>query len=304
MRMDEEQQLLFTNQAGLKVLQKSFAEFAQLVSMGKATPLDSGAGFSRCLARCAGLETEDELDEYTGVAAEKARIREQEKQKAALEQARLERERAELERVELERQRREQERLEQLRLEQEKAEQLRREYEEAVRLRREKEEQERLQLEREQEEARQLQHKWEEASRQHSERRQADKSGNHAGQTRDKGDAAAAADLNLPAGTWLGFRDGDVTSLARLVVYDRTQNHYIFVDRHGTKVRQLRGQQLLLLVSRGLADILETRSRFREQVTLAQGQSKISAVNSLYGQSGERRLMHAKRHAQTPAVQG
>ena len=274
MRMDDEQQLLFTNQAGLKVLQKSFAEFAQLVSMGKVTPLDSGAGFSRCLARCAGLETEDELDEYTGVAAEKARIREQEKQKAALEQARLERERAELERVELERQRREQERLEQLRLEQEKAEQLRREYEEAVRLRREKEEQERLQLEREQEEARQLQHKWEEASRQHSERRQADKPGTHAGQTRDKGDAAAAADLNLPAGTWLGFRDGDVTSLARLAVYDRTQNHYIFVDRHGIKVRQLRGQQLLLLVSRGLADILETRSRFREQVTLAQGQSK------------------------------
>lgn len=267
MRMDDGQQLLFTNQAGLKVLQKSFAEFAQLISMGKVTPLDSGAGFSRCLARCAGLETEDELDEYTGVAAEKARIRELERQKAALEQARLERERAELERVELERQRREQERLEQIRLEQEKAEQLRREYEEAARLRREKEDRERLQLEREQEEARQLQHRWEEASRQHSERGQA-------GQTKDKGDVPAAADLNLPAGTWLGFRDGDVTSLARLAVYDRTQNHYIFVDRHGIKVRQLRGQQLLLLVSRGLADILETRSRFREQVTLAQGPSK------------------------------
>ncbi|MEE4143292.1 MAG: DUF1631 family protein [Halieaceae bacterium] len=274
MRMDDEQQLLFTNQAGLKVLQKSFAEFARLMAMGKVTPLDVGAGFSRCLARCAGLETEDELDEYTGFAAEKARIRELERQKAELERARLERERAELERAERERQQREQERLEQLRLEQDAVEQLRREYEEAARLRREKEEQEQLQLEREQEETRRLQQRWEEVSRRHVERRRAHKQAGQAGQAREQEGGPVGGDLNLPAGTWLGFRDGNVASLARLAVYDRAQNSYIFVDRHGTKVRQLRGQQLLLLVARGLTDILETRSRFREQVALAQRQSK------------------------------
>ena len=273
LRLDDEQQLLFTNHAGLKVLQKSFSEFARLMSTGKVTPLDTGASFSRCLARCAGLETEDDLDEYTGVAAEKARIREAQRQQAELERARIEREAAERKRIEQERRQREEEKLEQLRQEQEMAEQLRREHEEAERLRAEQQEQERQQLLREQEEARQLQQKWENASRQHFERIERERQKNQLGRASKSVGPGDTTDLNLPTGTWLGFRDGNATTLARLAVYNREQNQYIFVDRHGIKTRQLRGQQLMLLVARGLADVLETRSRFREYVSRVQQQA-------------------------------
>jgi hypothetical protein len=272
-RLDDEQQLLFTNQAGLKVLQKSFSDFARLMSTGKVIMLDTGASFSRSLARCAGLETEDDLDEYTGVAAEKARIREAQRQQAELERARVEREMAERKRIQLEQRQREQERLERLQREQELADQLRREREEAERLRREKLERERQQLLREREEASQLQQKWEEACRQHRKRVELEQQKHRLKRASDPEDPAETTDLNLPTGTWLGFRDGNASTLARLAVYNREHNQYIFVDRHGMKTRQLRGQQLMLLVARGLADILETRPRFREHVSRAQQQT-------------------------------
>jgi hypothetical protein len=272
-RLDDEQQLLFTNQAGLKVLQKSFSEFARLMSTGKVIMLDTGASFSRCLARCAGLETEEDLDEHTGVAAEKARIREAQRQQAEQERARIERELAERKRIQLEQRQREEERLERLRREQELAEQLRREHEEAERLRREKLEQERQQLLREREEASQLQQKWEEACRQYRKRAELEQQEQRLKRVSDPEGPAETTDLNLPTGTWLGFRDGNASTLARLAVYNREQNQYIFVDRHGIKTRQLRGQQLMLLVARGLADILETRPRFREHVSRAEQQT-------------------------------
>jgi hypothetical protein len=240
------------------------------MSTGKVIPLDTGASFSKCLARCAGLETEDDLDEYTGVAEEKARIREAQRQQAELERARVERETAERKRIELEQRQREQERLEQLRREQALAEQARQEREAAERLRREQLEQERQQLLREREETSRLQQKWEEACRQHFEREEVERQKQRLRRAHDSGDQAETTDLNLPTGIWLGFRDGHATTLARLAVYNREHNQYIFVDRYGMKTRQLRGQQLMLLVARGLADILETRSRFREHVGRAQ----------------------------------
>ena len=173
LRMDDDQQLLFVNQAGMKVLQRSLSEIVQQMAEGKMTPLDTGASFSRCLARSAGMETQEDLDELTGVAAERARVKEEQRRKSERERARLEREQAERERLERERQQREQEKVEQLRREREQAARLRKEREEAERLRREQVEQDRQGLERERVETKACNRKWEDAALRHRERRDA-----------------------------------------------------------------------------------------------------------------------------------
>ena len=136
LRLDDEQELLFVNQAGIKVLKRSFTEFSQLMTEGRVTLLDSGASFSRCLARSVGLETEDDLAELTGVPVARARFNQEERKKAERERKRLERKKAERERIEQERERQEQEGREELERELEEAERLRQEYEEAERLKR------------------------------------------------------------------------------------------------------------------------------------------------------------------------
>jgi len=62
LRVDTEGQLLFANQAGLKVSQQSFEEFASHLGSGKIYPLDSGASFSRSLAVAAGIKDRADLD--------------------------------------------------------------------------------------------------------------------------------------------------------------------------------------------------------------------------------------------------
>lgn len=274
LRLEDEQQLLFTNHAGIKVLQKSFTDFARLMSDGKVTPLDTGASFSRCLARSAGVETQDDLDELTGVAAEKARLRVEEEKKADVERARREREQAELDRIEQERLQRELEIREQLRREEEEEEKLRQEFEEAVRLREERAEQSRQQLQREHDEIRRLQRTWEDATRRHAERIETERLEQQNRPSRREQPGSSATDLNLPVGTWLGFRDSDQAIMARLAVYNRQHNEYIFVDHHGIKMRQLNNRELMLLIARGLVDILESRSNFREEVARAQGRTR------------------------------
>ena len=55
-------ELLFANQAGIRVFQQRAEDFARLLGQGKAIPLDSGASFSRSLAYAAGIKTSTELD--------------------------------------------------------------------------------------------------------------------------------------------------------------------------------------------------------------------------------------------------
>ena len=262
LRLEEEQQLLFTNQAGIKVLKMSFSDFAQRVTAGKVIPLDTGASFSRCLARCVGVATQDDLDELTGVAAQRARRKAQEQEKIERERLRLERRKAEREQLEQARQRQEQEEIENIQREMDEAERQQREYEQAEQLKREQAEQERLQLVHQRDEQKRLQIKWEELAQQFL-----DRSG--AGRQEEQADDAG---LSIPRCSWLGFRDGDGEEvvLARLAVHDRAKNEYLFVDRYGMKVRQLNARALLLILSRGLIDILEARSRFRDEVALAQ----------------------------------
>jgi hypothetical protein len=76
-------------------------------------------------------------------------------------------------------------------------------------------------------------------------------------------------ELNLPTGTWIGFHDGETPLLARLAVHDQEDGHFIFVNRNGVKMRQLSRQELLGLIDRGLVDIVETNTNFRTEVSEA-----------------------------------
>jgi len=272
-RISDEQQLVFVNQAGIKVLQPSYPEFIRLMREGKATPLDSGACFSLSLARAAGLETREDLDELTGVAAERALIKQQEQQKAEQERERLEFARAEQERAERELELRKQQKIEELEREWEKTERLRHAREEAESKRREQFQSELRRVEHEREDTRQLQKQWEAACRKYRQGVELERQdmAEPAGDTESRPDDT---DLVLPRGCWVGFRNAEEVELARLAVHDRARNDYIFVDRYGAKKRQLDGQQLLILLTRGQLDVFGTRSGFRDEVGRAQEQAQ------------------------------
>ena len=73
-------------------------------------------------------------------------------------------------------------------------------------------------------------------------------------------------------GAWLVFHDGETPLMARLAVYDLENDHYIFVNRKGVKMRQVSRLELLHLIDNELVDILETNSSFRNEVTAVRKQ--------------------------------
>ncbi len=62
LKIEQSQQLLFTNMAGIKALQLSFAEFDRLFEQNKVKALNSGASFSLCLAYAVGIDSVEILD--------------------------------------------------------------------------------------------------------------------------------------------------------------------------------------------------------------------------------------------------
>jgi hypothetical protein len=68
--IDREQQLLFCNQAGLRVLQLDYRDFARLQAEGKVNPLEGGASFSRALAGAAGIDSSEALARVTDSQAQ------------------------------------------------------------------------------------------------------------------------------------------------------------------------------------------------------------------------------------------
>ncbi|HEY6132304.1 MAG TPA: DUF1631 family protein, partial [Halioglobus sp.] len=68
--LEQSQQLLFTNLAGIKVLQLSFAQFSRLISEKKIQALDSGASFSLCLAYAVGIDSVEILDALVSALSE------------------------------------------------------------------------------------------------------------------------------------------------------------------------------------------------------------------------------------------
>ena len=99
LKLEDAQQLLFSNQAGVKSLQLDYLVFRQLLTEQRAVPLYSGASFSHCLANAAGIESEESLRDMTALAAERAALRAGQEQEA--------RQRAEDERRALEQRRQE-----------------------------------------------------------------------------------------------------------------------------------------------------------------------------------------------------
>jgi hypothetical protein len=272
-------ELLFANQAGIRVFKQGFDEFVGLLERGRVATLDSGASFSRSLAWAAGIESSAGLDTLLGAAVVQARQAEEER--LSLEQAQRQQEREHAERLE-----REQLEAEQLRLQ---TEQTARQETEREQTREETE-----QLQQEQREARELQQEWDEALRRKQEREAAtagreapahaepvaaqdnrEQSGAAGEADRESQSSGAAATdaVNLPMGTWLGFHDGDTPLLAKLAVHDREQNNYIFVNRSGIKMRQLNSAELLALMESGLVDVLESRSSFRDEIARAKEKS-------------------------------
>ncbi len=283
LQMEAAGELMFANLAGIKVLQQSYEAFSALLDSGSVTSLDSGASFSRSLASAAGINNTDELDKLLGPAVLQARREEEERQRLEQEQARLEREREE-----------------QLAREEEEVE--RREREKAEAAQREEQQTEAQQQALEEREARELQQEWDDAHRRQREQQDAVRPGQSAApggqqpppqsaasaepdthmQHRPadptlEGFAARASDppaAALPMGAWLGFHDGDTPLLAKLAVHDRENNHYIFVNRSGIKMRQLSHGELLALMESGMVDVLETRSNFRDEINRVKKKSE------------------------------
>jgi hypothetical protein len=79
----------------------------------------------------------------------------------------------------------------------------------------------------------------------------------------------SATTPDLPMGAWLGFHDGEAPLLAKLAVHDQQRDLYIFVNREGIKLREVGRTELQSLIDRGLVEVLESRSNFREQVDRA-----------------------------------
>lgn len=70
LKVEQSQQLLFTNLAGIKVLQLSFADFSRLIDQEKVKVLQSGASFSLCLAFAVGIESVEILNALANALAE------------------------------------------------------------------------------------------------------------------------------------------------------------------------------------------------------------------------------------------
>jgi len=70
LKVEQSQQLIFTNLAGIKVLQLSFSAFARLLDQKKAKPLYSGASFSLCLANAVGVDTVEIMDALVSALSE------------------------------------------------------------------------------------------------------------------------------------------------------------------------------------------------------------------------------------------
>ncbi|MFT7285933.1 MAG: hypothetical protein ACI87W_000036 [Halieaceae bacterium] len=81
-------------------------------------------------------------------------------------------------------------------------------------------------------------------------------------------------EVEVPMGAWLGFHDGETPMMAKLAVFDPRRDNYIFVNRKGIALRELSRGELLALMDRGLVDILETHSYFRDEVERVRGEDR------------------------------
>ena len=263
---NEEQRLLFTNIAGMKVLDHSFEEFDALIENKHVTALPAGGGFSLCLAIAAGVDTTEKLDELYQSLANESPIEEEvesENVEVAIAAA---------------------ETIEEVVARERAASQARAET--AVQapagddLLDDDELQELEALIGDPESNATPAGSAGSDLRENQEQDDSPDSPSVADDLPEAAspnsyfsdsaaDAPLAHELDLPMGTWLGFHDGEMPLMAKLAVHDPSDDSYIFVNRQGIKLRELRGGELAELIARGLVDILHTNSSFREDVAAA-----------------------------------
>ncbi len=254
LNIEQERRLLFANQAGIKPLQYSYQAFAELIENNAIIALDDGAGvsFSLCLANAAGITTTAALEQFAGTAAQQIQQEEERLQARREEDERREQQRLALEREEA----------------------------------RQQEQQAAAERERWQQAEQQAQQQA--TGKFSSEDAPAETAGmdglpdTHSSQGRPAEEfwlsyehepEEQTVQLDLPMGAWLGFHDGERPMLAKLAVYDREEDNYIFVNREGIKLRQLRRDELLELMSRDLIEVLKKGDSPRDAISRGIGET-------------------------------
>jgi hypothetical protein len=233
LKIESDQQLLFTNHMGTKAMQQGYAYFVALLKGGQAKPLDSGLSFSRSLAYAADIRSADDMTTLSGLIAEREEIEpliEPEVSSEAPIQT-----------------------LADIASEQETDHQ---------------QHERRLLAQRDKELAEQGQRNQKERQKVSEQELKVALYGDYFDphRTLDSADAASLFDLDILMGTWMGFHDGDKPLMAKLAAHDQKRDTYIFVDREGIKMRELKKFELVSLMDTGLVDILETRSNFRDEI--------------------------------------
>lgn len=288
LKTESDQQLLFTNQAGIKAATIGYANFAASLQAGKSVHLHGEVSFCTALAHAARISSAADLSSLDSPTDVQAR----QDYKAAIQKQR-EQEQAAL--LEVQREREEEERL-------------RRGFDEAIQAKREREQTESKQRRQSKQERVQIESPKQEeqtATKAEGTKRQAPQktpSSTEESFLSSPGSAAAPAQapaqapapapapaegpvssgkkmiatgkVRLSMGAWLGFHDGDTPLLAKLAAHDRERDSYIFVNRKGLKMRDLSKAELLSLMEKGLVDMLEAQSSFKDEDTHARNNNK------------------------------
>ncbi len=279
LKIDDAQQLLFTNNAGLRERQESYSDFASMLSDGTSVPLFYENSFSRSLLHVVEGSTEEEVcstAETTGNDAEEllsepAAKPEQTKpvQSPVVQEPAGEAEQGneipqEPEPEQNSEAQRQQDAEKQRQLQRERDDQFLHEQAETLRKLREQAEAKRLQREKEAaEQFRQEEylHRKRERDRKRS-------------RAEDTHTPEATNEFKLPIGAWIGFHDGNSPLMAKLATYEAEQDNYIFVDRVGKRLREVSGEEMRSLMGQSLVEVLQTRSTFREDVHRERNKNK------------------------------
>ena len=271
LKVEHSQQLFFTNMAGIKVLQLSFAQFVELIEKKKASPLYSGGSFSLCLASAVGIESTallDALVDVDGVTERESKSEHRRKPDSDAAPDPVDRSPDEEDEPVAQNEEPPEVESPSLPLGRSLIDQAEEIKKQGGYIPRQAEDNVPVALPLD--EATEIGFSPKQASAAETEPAPLSnpQAGVISGESQHAGpDSAKKRHFNLSMGTWLGFHDGEAPLMAKLAAHDLEGDFYIFVNREGVKMRQLTKLKLLDLIDRGMIDILETSSNFRKKVT-------------------------------------
>jgi hypothetical protein len=273
LKIESDQQLLFTNHMGTKAMQQGYAYFVALLKGGQAKPLDSGLSFSRSLAYAADIRSADDMTTLSGLIAEReaqenaARVKVDDQEAQLLRKEYNDAVKAQHERDEAEEFLKERsEERDQAGLETEVEVELEVDFDELeieLEVNEQSSADETMEIEVPIEPAVSYEAPIEILAEEELGRDYFDPKSTLDTNSADTG---SLFDLDILMGTWMGFHDGDKPLMAKLAAHDKKRDAYIFVDREGIKMRDLNKLELVSLMDTGLVDMLETRSDFRDEI--------------------------------------